>query len=106
MARTAKQRAALKKAQAASARKRRGKGKGKLANAHRRARRNGRIAVGIGVVAGAGLVGMAGYKAGKHTVIEGGRHKGKRGVTVNRKHRSVVVRTGKKYGAVAYPRKQ
>ena len=50
MARTARQRAALRKAQLASARKRRGKGKGKLAAANRnnkRTRRNARIAVGV-----------------------------------------------------------
>jgi len=55
MARTAKQRAALRKAQIASARKRRGKGKGKLAAAHRRSRRNAQIATGAGIA----LVGLA-----------------------------------------------
>lgn len=42
MARSAKQRAALRKAQLASARKRRGKGKGKLAKSNRRYDRNRR----------------------------------------------------------------
>lgn len=52
MARTAKQRAALRKAQLASARKRRGKGKGKLAKANRKysqKKRNDRIWRGVAV---------------------------------------------------------
>lgn len=70
MARTARQRAALKKAQAASARKRRGRGKGKLAAANRRhakLKRNVRRAV----VAGA-IVGLAGTKTGRKAVVAGG----------------------------------
>lgn len=60
MARTAKQRAALRKAQLASARKRRGKGKGKLAKANRRAgrarfARNIAIGVAVGSLAGNAL---------------------------------------------------
>lgn len=105
MARSAKQRAALRKAQLASARKRRGKGKGKLARANRSIRKNRRRAI----VAGA-AVGLAGYAAGrgsKNAIAEGGRYRGRKGTgfTVNRKSRSVVVRGGGLYGAVAYPRK-
>lgn len=51
--RTARQKAALRKAQLASARKRRGKGKGKLAAANRRASRNKTIALAAGGLAGA-----------------------------------------------------
>ena len=57
--RTAKQKAALRKAQRASARKRRGKGKGKLAAANRRATRNRRIAIGAGLAAGAAIGAVA-----------------------------------------------
>lgn len=52
---TPARRAALRKAQAASARKRRGRGKGKLAAANRRARRNARIAIAAGGLAGAAM---------------------------------------------------
>lgn len=60
---TARRRAALRKAQAASARKRRGKGKGKLAKANRRATRNRNIAMATGGLAGAAA--LAGYSFGK-----------------------------------------
>lgn len=59
-ARTAKQRAALRKAQLASARKRRGKGKGKLAKANRsatRSRRMAAVATGGLALAAAGIAG-------------------------------------------------
>lgn len=63
MARTAKQRAALRKAQLASARKRRGKGKGKLAKANRSATRSRRIAA---VAATGGLALAAAGVAGAY----------------------------------------
>lgn len=63
MARTARQRAALRKAQLASARKRRGKGKGKLAKANRSIRRGRRVSYGAAIVGGA-LVGLGGYRRG------------------------------------------
>lgn len=61
MARTAKQKAALRKAQLASARKRRGKGKGKLAKANRTASRARKVAV-VAATGGLALaaVGVAG----------------------------------------------
>ncbi len=65
MARTARQRAALRKAQLASARKRRGKGKGKLGKANKRLGR-ARFArnLAIGVAAGAVLGHAVGTRVG------------------------------------------
>lgn len=65
MARTAKQRAALRKAQLASARKRKGKGNSKLKAAHSKARRRMGTAARIGVgavAAGAGIYAYGKYK--------------------------------------------
>lgn len=68
--RTAKQKAALKKAQAASARKRRGKGKGKLAAANRRntgiSRRRKMLAYSS-VAAGYAAIGYAFYLDNKNS---------------------------------------
>lgn len=106
MARTARQRAALKKAQAASARKRRGKGKGKLAKANRRLGR-ARFArnLAIGVAGGVAVGTVLGRKTG-NILVQGGAYSGRKrnGITVNRKSRAIVVRGGGRYAAAAFPK--
>lgn len=72
MARSAKQRAALRKAQLASARKRRGKGKGKLARANRsvsRYKRTRNLLIGAAAVGGAAALGHHAYKKARHGTL-------------------------------------
>ncbi|AKU45299.1 hypothetical protein MADRUGA_9 [Mycobacterium phage Madruga] len=86
---TARQRAALKKAQAASAKKRRGKGKGKLAAANRKLdsrKRRTRKALKIGVATAA--VGGVAYGAYRGNSIRNRKNAAiKEAKTIQKKHR-------------------